>query len=251
MLIHVKRIYRRLLMTVSAVLCLLYFTVWSTTLTLIHDYCIYCSTQNNNLQEFHHEIDTNESISNQRINPSKIEYIHKPLNVCDLHKGPNLLLVLVKSDVLNIGHRLSIRQTWGNISNPHIKVVYLLGHNSIVQDMVDLENNIYKDVLQGDFVDIYDNNMNKTAMAYQYAVENCFNTKFLFFVDDDFFINILKIKMYLKTLNSPFNTKLFAGFIIKGGSRTEINLRSGTYLERNIRMIFIRPIQLVELFSCR
>ncbi|CAG2192423.1 BRN [Mytilus edulis] len=97
--------------------------------------------------------------------------------MCDMHKGPEFLLVLVKSYAANIAQRLAIRQTWGNISNTHIKVIYLLGYYSVVQKMIDLESYTYKDVLQGHFFDIYDNNMNKTAMAYQYAVDHCFIIK--------------------------------------------------------------------------
>lgn len=151
--------------------------------------------------------------------------------MCDRHNGPDLLLVLVKSDALNIPHRLSIRKTWGNISNPHMKVIYLLGYNSIVQDMIVLESKIYKDILQSEFVDIYHNNMNKTAMAFQYAVENCFDTKFLFFVDDDFVINILKIHEYLKKITYPSQSKLFTGFIIKRG-RPFRNKSSKWYISR-------------------
>ncbi|VDI27606.1 putative enzyme (brainiac) [Mytilus galloprovincialis] len=218
-------------MTVSALLCILYVILLSSTLQVTHNNCVHSSTPNNNSQDFSHNIYNNKTNSEQPVNPTNIDYMHTPLNVCDLHTGPNLLLVLVKSDVLNIPHRLSIRKTWGNISNPHIKVMYLLGYNSIVQDMIVLESNLYKDVLQGDFVDNYDHNINKTAMAYQYAVERCPNTKFLFFVDDDFVINILKIKEYLKTLTYPYISKLFSGFIIKKGKPYR-NKSSKWYISR-------------------
>ncbi|VDH88719.1 beta-1,3-galactosyltransferase brn-like [Mytilus galloprovincialis] len=209
------RIYRNLLMTIFATSCFLCFTLFTHPLIMVHNNCVHCSVSNNYLQKIVHEIYINGSSAKQPINPTNIEYIHEPLHVCDLHIGPDFLLVLVKSDASNIAHRMSIRQTWGNISHPHIKVIYLLGYYSVVQDMIDIESKTYKDVLQGDFVDIYDNNMNKTAMAYQYAVENCGNTQFLFFVDDDFFINILKVNKYLKTLPDTLKSNLFSGCIIK------------------------------------
>lgn len=73
--------------------------------------------------------------------------------------------------------------------------------------------------------------MNKTAMAYQYAVDHCINTQFLFFVDDDFFANIFKIHEYLKTIPSSLKTKLFSCFIIKNEQPFR-NKSSKWYLSR-------------------
>lgn len=227
----VDRIYRTLLMTICVSLCFIYFISFKQPVKLIHHNCIYCSISKNYLQDIVHDIYTNGSTTEQIVNPTNIEYIHKPLNMCDMHKGPEFLLVLVKSYAANIAQRLAIRQTWGNISHTHIKVIYLLGYYSVVQKMIDLESYTYKDVLQGHFFDIYDNNMNKTAMAYQYAVDHCINTQFLFFVDDDFFANIFKIHEYLKTIPTSLKTKLFSGFIIKNEQPFR-NKSSKWYLSR-------------------
>ncbi|XP_076101038.1 beta-1,3-galactosyltransferase brn-like [Mytilus galloprovincialis] len=227
----VDRIYRTLLMTICVSLCFICFISFKQPVKMIHHNCIYCSLSKNYLQDIVRDIYTNGSTTEQIVNPTNIKYIHKPLNMCDMHKGPEFLLVLVKSYAANIAQRLAIRQTWGNISHTHIKVIYLLGHYSVVQKMIDLESYTYKDVLQGNFFDIYDNNMNKTAMAYQYAVDHCINTQFLFFVDDDFFANIFKIHEYLKTIPTSLKTKLFSGFIIKNEQPFR-NKSSKWYLSR-------------------
>ncbi|XP_071167418.1 beta-1,3-galactosyltransferase brn-like [Mytilus edulis] len=230
-LLSANRIYRRLMMAVMSLLCVLYFIMWSRTIQLTHIDYMHCTPPKNKSEETLNETNINETISKQPVNPTNIEFILKPSNVCDVQNGPDMLLVLVKSDVWNIPRRVSIRKTWGNVSNPQIKVIYLLGYNSIVHDMIVIESNIYKDVLQGNFVDSYDHNINKTVMAYQYAVDNCANTKFLFFVDDDFIINIFTIKEYLKTLTYPSILKLFAGVIIKKG-RPYRNKSSKWYISR-------------------
>ncbi|VDI38610.1 putative enzyme (brainiac) [Mytilus galloprovincialis] len=200
-------------------------------LILLPGRCINSSIESNYLQGIVHEIYTKGSTTKQQVNPKNIEYIHKPLHVCDMQTGPDYLLVLVKSDASNIARRLSVRHTWGNISHPHIKVIYLLGYVSVVQDLIDQESFKFKDVLQGDFIDIYNHNTNKTAMAYQYAVEHCINTQFLFFVDDDVFINILKINEYLGALTLPFKSKLFNGYIVKKG-KPDRDKSSKWYLTR-------------------
>ncbi|XP_063417502.1 beta-1,3-galactosyltransferase brn-like [Mytilus trossulus] len=225
------RIYRLFFMTIFATSCFLCFSFITQPLLLFHKKCIHSFMLSNSLQEIVREIAITGSSTKQPVNPASIEYIHKPLHVCDLIKGPDLLLVLVKSDASNIARRMSVRQTWGNISHPHIKVIYLLGYDSVVQRMIDIESTTFKDVLQGNFIDMYSNNMNKTAMAYQYAVENCVNTQFLFFVDDDFFINIFKINQYLESLTAPFKSKLFKGFIIQTGKPFR-NKSSKWYLTR-------------------
>ncbi|XP_063423208.1 beta-1,3-galactosyltransferase brn-like [Mytilus trossulus] len=213
-LFAIRRYKSHFLMAIFVSSCLLFLL--KHTFIVVQNNCIYCSISNKHVQKIVSEIYTNGSTAEQPVNPTNVDYIYKPLDVCELRNGPDFLLVLVKSDAANIARRLSIRQTWGNISHPRIKVIYLLGYYSVVQDMIDLESNTYEDILQGDFVDIYDNNMNKTAMAYQYAVENCVNTQFLFFVDDDFFINILKINKFLATLSIADKSQLFRGFVISG-----------------------------------
>ncbi|CAG2209346.1 BRN [Mytilus edulis] len=218
-------------MTILATSCVLCFVFLTQPLILFHEWCIHNSIVSRNLREIVEEIFTKGSTTSRPVNPTNIEYIHKPLHVCDLHNGPEYLLVLVKSDASNIARRLSIRHTWGNISHPHIKVIYLLGYVSVVQNMIDLESFTFKDILQGHFIDIYDNNIYKTAMAYQYAVNNCINTQFLFFVDDDFFINILKINQYLETLTTTLKSKLFKGHIIKN-AKPKRNKSSKWYLTK-------------------
>lgn len=162
------------------------------------------------------DISTNGSTDAEPVNPPWMEYIYTPTNAC-VNRSDYFLLVLVKSDVSHISLRMAVRRTWGSISHENIKVVYLLGFYSIVQNLVDAESRIYNDILQGDFVDIYDNNTNKTTMAYRWVVEHCVNTQYLLFVDDDFFTNIFNINQFLSSLSTSNSSELFMGYVLHNG----------------------------------
>ena len=124
------------------------------------------------------------------------------------------LLILVKSDIANIAQRLAIRATWGSIHIPEIRVIFTLGTSVDVQGFIIKEAKLYDDILQGDFPDTYANNIYKTVMTYQWIVDNCVNTSFYFFVDDDFFVNVNLIHQYLKQYSSQVSPYMYTGKLI-------------------------------------
>lgn len=167
-----------------------------------------------NVREIVNEIYTKGLSLQLPVNSVTTSYIHEP-HICTQLNGTRLLLILVKSDAANSAQRMAIRNTWGNISDPNIKLIFLVGYYSIVQEIIDLEAKIYNDVLQGDFVDIYRNNFNKTVMAYTWAVENCLNTQYLFFVDEDFFVNLRNIIQYLRSQSVHSMHNLIVGHLME------------------------------------
>lgn len=147
---------------------------------------------------------------------TEIKYIHEPYSVCNglVQHQPHSLLILVKSDIYNIAQRLAIRATWGYINIPEIRVIFTLGTSADIQGFIIKETQLYDDILQGDFPDTYANNIYKTVMTYQWIVDNCVNTSFYFFVDDDFFVNVNLIHQYLKEYSSQVNPYLYTGKLI-------------------------------------
>jgi hypothetical protein len=86
------------------------------------------------------------------------------------------------------------------------KIVFLLGYSSTIQTIVDKENERFHDIVQEDFIDAYKNNTLKTIMAFNWAVLACPGTKYLLFIDNDYFVNVNAITEYLKenaTSNLP------------------------------------------------
>ena len=116
---------------------------------------------------------------------------------------PISVICLVKSAVSNFENRKNIRNTWGGekqIGGLQIRTVFLLGSpvkDSPVQRRVEEESITFQDIVQGDFMDKYFNNTMKLLMALQWGTKFCANSKFYFFVDDDYFVSMESLVVFL------------------------------------------------------
>lgn len=150
---------------------------------------------------------------NEQFHQFSFNYIHIPPQICELD-GASMdpfLVIVVKSSVMHIGHREAIRSTWAKFKNPNIKLVFLLGYSVLIKQYINMEYSLYKDIVQQDFVDDYFNNTLKTIMGFDWVVTHCPKSKFVYFVDDDYFVNLPKLLDYLD-LNIKRKTKnLIAG----------------------------------------
>lgn len=160
------------------------------------------------------EIPTNELTSEKIVHRVSFKYMHLPPNVCAKNGEPMeaFLVILVKSSVINIGHREAIRLTWGKFNNTNIQLVFLLGYSELIKKYIDMEFSLYKDIVQQDFVDDYFNNTLKTIMAFDWLVTYCPKAKFVYFVDDDYFVNLPQIISYLETNVKRKRKLLIAGY---------------------------------------
>ncbi|VDI54914.1 Hypothetical predicted protein [Mytilus galloprovincialis] len=73
-----------------------------------------------------------------QINPHEYNYLHSPIKICKANgnsEDPELL-ILVKSDVTHFSYRMGIRSTWGNFSINSLKLIFLLGYSSTIEDLV-------------------------------------------------------------------------------------------------------------------
>lgn len=160
--------------------------------------------------EYSYETLLNTFHNVNRVNNHPFKYIFDPYKVCSNNiKGPDLL-ILVKSDVTHFSYRMGIRKTWGNFSITSLRLVFLIGYSSTIQNFVANEYERYHDLVQEDFIDAYHNNTYKTIMAFNWATSSCPGTKHLLFVDDDYFVNVNGITEYLK-VNGSLNNYMFAG----------------------------------------
>jgi hypothetical protein len=123
---------------------------------------------------------------------------------------PIRVVYLVKSAVLNIENRMAIRQTWGyekRFADVSIRTVFLLGSvigpkKIEIENAIAHENEKYRDIVLGDFIDSYYNNTIKTLMGIKWAAEFCSNSRFYFFVDDDYYVSTRNL---LRFLRNPSN----------------------------------------------
>ncbi|XP_063435512.1 beta-1,3-galactosyltransferase brn-like [Mytilus trossulus] len=147
------------------------------------------------------------------VNTHPYKYISKPSAVCNFtvnNVHPNLL-ILVKSDVFHIGHRMAIRATWGNLTNSARHIAFLLGYSSLVESFIKMEFNVYNDLIQEDFIDQYRNNTLKTIMGFKWAASNCRHAKFVLFVDDDYFVNMPNLINLIEDIEKSEQQSVFIG----------------------------------------
>lgn len=151
------------------------------------------------------------------VNPHPFKYIRLPSNICKSGINPDdpFLLVLVKSNVFQIGHRMAIRSTWGNFtsqSNPSIQLAFLLGDSPLVTRFTEIEHEMYGDIIQEDFIDEYKNNTLKTIMGFNWAVSHCSHAKFVLFIDDDYFVNVPNLLDLVQNFTNSDNSSVFMGY---------------------------------------
>jgi beta-1,3-galactosyltransferase 1 len=125
------------------------------------------------------------------------------------------LIVLVLSDIKNHEKRLAIRSTWGNTTISTIKLVFLLGSASNVEEdeLIKSENQDFNDILQLGFLDgHFLNRTLKTIMGLKWTLMFCFNAKYVLKVDDDVLVNLNILDMisyWDKTYPNKFNNSFF------------------------------------------
>ena len=112
------------------------------------------------------------------------------------------VIILVKSAAINFERRNSIRKTWGwpgNCNHTTTRIVFLLGliSDKTAQLEIKKENDRYQDIVQGDFIDSYDNNTLKTLMGLEWAYLFCESDYYLF-ADDDYYISTKNLFLFLK-----------------------------------------------------
>lgn len=107
------------------------------------------------------------------------------------------LVIIVKSYVANFNHRMDIRSTWGKCHDKTVKIIFTLGFSSKYVETVKEEHMKYKDIIQCSFIDKYKHNIYKTIMSYNWVVSSCWGSHSVFFVDDDYFVNIPNIIQFV------------------------------------------------------
>ncbi|XP_033759944.1 beta-1,3-galactosyltransferase brn-like [Pecten maximus] len=151
------------------------------------------------------------------INKHPFRYIHRP-STCSFNTKQSLgfdmspnLLVLVKSAVKNDRLRMTIRMSWGRTKRRNVKIVFLVADSPQTSQFISLESQTYQDIVQEDFIDNYSNNTLKTIMGYSWAVKYCSKADFFLFVDDDHFVNIPKVLLYIKSIPENERKTVFYG----------------------------------------
>ncbi|XP_069583108.1 UDP-GlcNAc:betaGal beta-1,3-N-acetylglucosaminyltransferase 7 [Ranitomeya imitator] len=130
------------------------------------------------------------------------------------------LLIVVKSIITQHDRRDVIRKTWGKekkINGKKIKTIFLLGtamkeeERANYQKLLDFENQIYRDILQWDFLDSFFNLTLKEVHFLKWMTIYCQNVTYIFKGDDDVFVSPNNVLDYLDGKTSP---DLFVGDVL-------------------------------------
>lgn len=128
--------------------------------------------------------------------------INQP-SVCMLHSEV-LLLVVIKTIFAHFDRRTVIRDTWGARKNYHGSFVHILfffdmSDNRHIQESIERESIVYKDIIQytEEFPD-HSNLTVKTSVAAQWVSEFCPQTKFVLVADDNVIVDIFKLLPFLR-----------------------------------------------------
>lgn len=157
----------------------------------------------------------------QSINEYPYKFLHKPdcYNDDGEFEASMKLTIVVKSSVLHFKKRMAIRETWGFEQqlwpDVAIRTVFNLGlsNHAYFRDQIDIESEVFQDIIQSNFMDSYYNNTLKTVMGMQWAVQTCKLTDFFFFVDDDFVVSIENLINLIKENKYNKYTHLYLGHI--------------------------------------
>ncbi|VDI25314.1 putative enzyme (brainiac) [Mytilus galloprovincialis] len=157
------------------------------------------------------------------INPSEL--------LCENVKCDSLqVLFIVKSYVLNFGHREAIRRTWGGMTKLRSKTVFIIGYLDGIDYFVDFESEKYKDIVQLNMIDHYQNVVFKTIYALIWLSRINITSTFIHFVDDDRLIDPLNIyNIATRTINSA--DLILVGYLLNK-SETVRDKSSKTYVSR-------------------
>lgn len=129
-------------------------------------------------------------------------YIPLLNNVFKCYEKDVFLLVFVHITTSNFEGRHLIRSTFGSISNfdnKLIEYVFVLGQtkNETLQRNIKRESEIYKDIVQGNFIDSYRNLTYKLVFSLFWVNKFCNNAKFVIKMDEDITINVPRLIPYL------------------------------------------------------
>ncbi|XP_055681630.1 beta-1,3-galactosyltransferase 1-like [Lutzomyia longipalpis] len=119
--------------------------------------------------------------------------------------GENVrLLILVTSAPSHYDARMAIRHTWGHYAmRRDTAVAFFLGStgDQATEEQLMAENTLFGDLIQGRFVDSYNNLTLKTISMLEWVDTYCPQVSFVLKTDDDMFINVPKLMQFMEKHN--------------------------------------------------
>lgn len=160
-----------------------------------------------------------------------VPFLIKNEQICD---GDVTLLIIVHTAIFHFERRSQLRMTIANtklfMHRYKLKIAFLLGttEDKTGAMLVEQENRVYGDIVQGDFLDTYRNLTNKGVMGFRWVTKFCSHAQMVLKIDDDIFVNIFKIigyyfPMHKRRKNLIMCNTIFPGRIMRRHSRWTVN----------------------------
>lgn len=139
---------------------------------------------------------------------------------CSTENAP-FFIYIVQTATQHFLRRSIIRKTWGNkhfFQTNTFEIVFMLGKpaNENMQILLEQEQYVHNDLVQGTFLDTYRNLTHKSVLVLRWFTENCPRVKFLVRVDDDVFVNTFYLIELLTKKYYDVKRKLIGDTIKKG-----------------------------------
>lgn len=130
----------------------------------------------------------------------KGHFIDEINNICPSNGKGIELLIVIASMRGNTLSRTAIRETWGNLDKrTDVSKAFILGDGPEQQLSVALSDEYYEygDIIQGHFIDFYQNLTLKTISYLEWVDTFCSQAKYVLKTDDDVFINVHRLMTFL------------------------------------------------------
>ena len=175
------------------------------------------------VSQLYPKVENNSQIFNPQQRNEFSFLINNP-DICSNSSGLNYL-VYVHSAANHFKERHVLRTTWLNeelLRSRGISRMFLLGRydgkdSRDVMELLLAENEIYGDLVQGDFHDSYRNISLKALMGMKWITNYCSNVKLIIKLDDDVVVDFVKLLDLLhkyETVKKTFICQIFRGNLI-------------------------------------
>ena len=147
----------------------------------------------------------NNSSSKKLPNPHDFNVLINPEHSICGENRDLYILVYVHSAPENYKKRQAIRETWANTAIlDDLRILFVMGlsKSTKTNSLLKLENSIYGDILQEDFVDTYRNLTYKGVAGLKWISNHCDRrAKYILKSDDDVLVNIFLLRNHLKRID--------------------------------------------------
>jgi hypothetical protein len=128
-------------------------------------------------------------------------FSHPKPDLCLMDGMDVKLLIIIISAPSHFNHRKAIRLTWGHYTlRSDVAIAFLLGKtdDEDVKKEMELEMNLYDDIILANFKDSYKNLTLKTMAMLEWTSSYCSKADYLLKADDDMFINVENLLHFIE-----------------------------------------------------